>query len=151
MALFFDGITRIVMSFKMKPVKGCGWMLAGGIVSVIFEANRTVLSSPDTVVVGGTLRLPVAEGISPVDRALDGAAGGAVATAADADATPGPSYRLYKVMKGDLLGTIAQKQLGSSKRWKEILALNRDIFTDERHLPFGVEIRIPLNTMAANR
>ena len=36
MALFFDGITRIVMSFKMKPVKGWGWMLAGGIVSVIF-------------------------------------------------------------------------------------------------------------------
>lgn len=34
--LFMDGITRIVVSFKMKPVKGWGWMLAGGIVSVIF-------------------------------------------------------------------------------------------------------------------
>ena len=36
MALFVDGITRILVSFKMKPVKGWGWMLAGGIVSVIF-------------------------------------------------------------------------------------------------------------------
>ena len=36
LVLFMDGITRIVVSFKMKPVKGWGWMLAGGIVSVIF-------------------------------------------------------------------------------------------------------------------
>ena len=35
-ALFADGITRIIVSFKMKPVKGWGWMLAGGILSVIF-------------------------------------------------------------------------------------------------------------------
>jgi uncharacterized membrane protein HdeD (DUF308 family) len=35
-ALFVDGITRIIVSFKMKPVKGWGWMLAGGILSVIF-------------------------------------------------------------------------------------------------------------------
>ncbi len=36
LVLFMDGITRIVVSFKMKPVKGWGWMLAGGIFSVIF-------------------------------------------------------------------------------------------------------------------
>ena len=27
LVLFMDGITRIVVSFKMKPVKGWGWML----------------------------------------------------------------------------------------------------------------------------
>jgi uncharacterized membrane protein HdeD (DUF308 family) len=36
--LFIDGITRIIVSFKMKPVKGWGWMLAGGILSVLFAA-----------------------------------------------------------------------------------------------------------------
>lgn len=34
--LFADGITRIVVSFKMKPVKGWGWMLAGGVLSIVF-------------------------------------------------------------------------------------------------------------------
>jgi uncharacterized membrane protein HdeD (DUF308 family) len=36
MVLFMDGITRVIVSFKMKPVKGWGWMLTGGIVSVLF-------------------------------------------------------------------------------------------------------------------
>ncbi len=35
-SLFVDGVTRIILSFKMKPVKGWGWMLTGGIVSVLF-------------------------------------------------------------------------------------------------------------------
>jgi len=34
--LFADGILRIILSFHMKPVKGWGWMLAGGILSVVF-------------------------------------------------------------------------------------------------------------------
>ena len=36
-ALFVDGVTRIILAFKLKPVKGWGWMLAGGIVSVLFS------------------------------------------------------------------------------------------------------------------
>ena len=36
MVLFFDGITRIIMSFRMKPAGGWGWMLTGGILSVLF-------------------------------------------------------------------------------------------------------------------
>jgi len=34
--LFVDGVTRVVLSFNLKPVKGWGWMLAGGIVTVVF-------------------------------------------------------------------------------------------------------------------
>ncbi len=33
--LFADGILRIILSFQMKPVKGWGWMLVGGILSVV--------------------------------------------------------------------------------------------------------------------
>lgn len=34
--LFVDGITRVIVSFKMKPVKGWGWMLTGGVFTVLF-------------------------------------------------------------------------------------------------------------------
>jgi uncharacterized membrane protein HdeD (DUF308 family) len=36
MALFMDGILRTIIAFTLKPVKGWGWMLAGGISSVVF-------------------------------------------------------------------------------------------------------------------
>jgi uncharacterized membrane protein HdeD (DUF308 family) len=35
MVLFADGVMRVILSFHMKPVKGWGWMLAGGILSVV--------------------------------------------------------------------------------------------------------------------
>jgi uncharacterized membrane protein HdeD (DUF308 family) len=36
MVLFADGMLRIILSFHMKPVRGWGWMLAGGLLSVVF-------------------------------------------------------------------------------------------------------------------
>ena len=36
MVLFVDGILRVILSFHMKPVTGWGWMLVGGILSVLF-------------------------------------------------------------------------------------------------------------------
>jgi uncharacterized membrane protein HdeD (DUF308 family) len=36
MALFVDGLTRVVLAFKLKPVSGWAWMLAGGILTVVF-------------------------------------------------------------------------------------------------------------------
>jgi uncharacterized membrane protein HdeD (DUF308 family) len=34
--LFADGVVRIVLAFHMRPVSGWGWMLAGGILSILF-------------------------------------------------------------------------------------------------------------------
>ena len=34
--LFVDGLARIVISLKMKPVSGWGWMLIGAILSIVF-------------------------------------------------------------------------------------------------------------------
>ncbi len=121
------------------------------IVRSVFEANQSVMSSPDMVVVGSALRLPVVEGIVPRHGATGAPLGGAVADAKNPERRADPAYRLYKVKKGDLLGTIAQQHLGSSKRWKEILALNEGLFPDARHLPTGVEIRIPLDTLVDAR
>ena len=36
MSLFLDGIMRVIVAFKIKPVRGWGWMLTGGIVSALF-------------------------------------------------------------------------------------------------------------------
>ena len=49
--------------------------------------------------------------------------------------------RSYVIRKGDVLGTIAQHQLGSSTRWREILALNPRL--DEKKLLVGTKILLP--------
>jgi uncharacterized membrane protein HdeD (DUF308 family) len=36
MVLFAEGLLRIVLAFQMRPVPRWGWMLAGGILSVLF-------------------------------------------------------------------------------------------------------------------
>jgi uncharacterized membrane protein HdeD (DUF308 family) len=36
MVLFIDGVTRVIVSFQMKPVKGWGWMLTCGVLSLVF-------------------------------------------------------------------------------------------------------------------
>jgi uncharacterized membrane protein HdeD (DUF308 family) len=35
MYFFVDGVTRVILSFRMKPVKGWGWMLTCGILSLV--------------------------------------------------------------------------------------------------------------------
>jgi peptidoglycan endopeptidase LytE len=53
----------------------------------------------------------------------------------------------YTVLKGDTLGTIAQKLLGSSARWREIWTQNPSI-TDPNKLSIGQIIRIPAQSSA---
>lgn len=117
------------------------------IVNAVFQANRSVLTSPDTMIAGRVLRLPNIKGSAPRPNPSAGEAPLATVAANPAPRQPA-DYRLYTVKKGDLLGTIAQRELGGARRWKEILALNRDVCSDARHLPCGVEIRIPLDGLA---
>ena len=51
--------------------------------------------------------------------------------------------RTYRVREFDTLSSISQDQLGSAKRWKEILQLNSDKLSRERDLKPGMELRIP--------
>jgi len=53
--LFVDGILRIILSFHMKPVKGWGWMLAGGILSVVFALMIWLQFPASSLWVVGTL------------------------------------------------------------------------------------------------
>lgn len=53
-----------------------------------------------------------------------------------------PTYREYTVRDGDTYTTIAQKQLGTMRRWEEIQALNPKI--SPRKLRAGMVIKIPV-------
>ena len=47
----------------------------------------------------------------------------------------------YVVKKGDTLGDISKKTLGTSKRWQEFVELNKII--DEDRIPAGTVLKIP--------
>lgn len=49
----------------------------------------------------------------------------------------------YKVQRGDHLGEIAAKTLGSSKRANEIYELNKDLMSDEDSLTVGMTLKLP--------
>ena len=61
--------------------------------------------------------------------------------AAQAPAMP-QAAATYQVVKGDTLWSIAQKQLGSGQRYKEILALNPQI-TQGTALTIGTTLKLP--------
>lgn len=49
----------------------------------------------------------------------------------------------YTVMPGDTLSQISTKKLGTSRRWEEILDLNRDKLPDEYSLRAGMVLKLP--------
>lgn len=59
-------------------------------------------------------------------------------TTAPAKASSGASY---KVRSGDTLGAIAQRELGSAARWREIAALNPEL--DPKRLSVGASLTMP--------
>lgn len=53
------------------------------------------------------------------------------------------NLRRYQVQKGDTWYKLAAKFMGDARRWKELYALNDDIFPDATKLRTGVKIRVP--------
>jgi nucleoid-associated protein YgaU len=56
---------------------------------------------------------------------------------------PDGAVRTHKVVDGDTLPALAARYLGSAKRAGEIYESNRDVLSDPRLLPIGVELKIP--------
>lgn len=54
-----------------------------------------------------------------------------------------PAPRTYTVKSGDTLGKIAQRHLGASKRWREILDLNKSKLDDENSIQVGMVLALP--------
>ena len=60
-----------------------------------------------------------------------------------AEAVQRADYGTYLVKKGDTFSTIAQKVLGTYKRWKEVHSLNKKEFPRPEDLREGAEIKVP--------
>lgn len=58
-------------------------------------------------------------------------------------ARPESEQRIHRVVDGDTLPALAERYLGDTSRWEEIFAANRDVLTDPRLLPIGVELKLP--------
>ncbi len=57
--------------------------------------------------------------------------------------TPTAGGNTYTVQRGDVLSVIAQKTLGSARRWPEIVAANRGSIEDPETLSVGMVLKIP--------
>lgn len=56
---------------------------------------------------------------------------------------PPGSYDLHRVVRGDTLRSIAERQLGDAELADEIFSMNRDILEDADHIYPGMPLRIP--------
>lgn len=110
----------------------------GSLVKKLAEFND--LSDPDTLRAGHRLRIPAAE-------TLTGGQGPVGSSPAPPPPpkpqTEPPAPKTYTVKPGDTLSEIAQRQLGTSRRWKEIVELNREAIRDESNLHVGTVLKLP--------
>lgn len=76
-------------------------------------------------------------------------AGAGVASAQDAPAPPDqPPARPHTVVAGENLSGISEAELGTSDRWVEIFAFNRDSLANPDVIEVGQVLHIPLATVA---
>lgn len=117
----------------------------GNLWTKLVPFNKGKISSNGSVRVGVTLVLPPKEALlgKPLPEAADARTTEATRrsepASKKADAKSAP--RTYTVQRGDTLSDISRKTLGTSKRWQEIMELNR--LEDETALVVGATIKIP--------
>jgi LysM repeat protein len=121
----------------------------------IYEANHNLLKSPDEIVVGQKLILPVLK--TAVENKSEGSLfsgslldkikslGGRENTSVP---SPKPAIKSsgkeYVVKDGDSLWRIAASQLGNGSLYPEISKLNTDILKDEDNLVVGMRLKMPV-------
>ena len=116
------------------------------VIDAIYQANRSVLSSPDLLCVGVELALPVVEGVAGpagVSSRAGAPRSTKVAAATPKSKTSSQGLRWYQIKKHDRYVTIARKQLGDGSRWREIYELNKGKFPDPQLIRDGVRIKLP--------
>ena len=97
---------------------------------------------PASLHVGQELRLP-AGGVVPTARSTEKAAK-AVHVVNGGGAPRSSQGRRYTVKPGDVLSTIAQRELGSARRWREIVAANPGLQPES--LLIGSVLALPAGT-----
>ena len=69
----------------------------------------------------------------------------------DIRSVKGREYYIYRILPGELLGTIAQHWLGNRQLYKEILKANKVMIPDEDNYQAGQFINLPMNDFLRNQ
>jgi len=114
------------------------------------EFNKATIPNPTKMRAGMTVRLPAVHVLrgeaAPVPSMQQ------VALPQQAMQTPesagmssqqSEGGREYVIQKGDTLGAIAARELGSAKKWEAIYQANRDRMKNPSDLRIGKALRIP--------
>ncbi len=119
----------------------------------LLELNQDKINNPKKLEPGTVIVIPVevdADQVSSEDEpevmentvsnpVIEEKSSGEMAVQSSSDS----QSREYVVKKGDTLGEIALRELGTSKRWKEILELNKDRIKDPKKIRVGQKILLP--------
>ncbi len=106
----------------------------------LYEHNRATIGNPRAMKIGTRIELPSVEVLTGQPRVEP--AQPALPEPAVAESTPTVGRR-YTVKAGDNLGSIAKSQLGSTKRWQDLLAANSKVLRDPKQLKPGMTLVIP--------
>ncbi|MSR29528.1 MAG: LysM peptidoglycan-binding domain-containing protein [Phycisphaerales bacterium] len=82
---------------------------------------------------------PIPDAITPSPQSLP------EMLATPSDAVPA-SEREYVVQKGDTLGAIASREMGSAKKWNQLYEANKDRIKGPTDLRIGQPLRIPADS-----
>jgi nucleoid-associated protein YgaU len=112
----------------------------GALYTELAESNGGRVGEDGRVRVGASILIPPRDELGSPAGAGTRVADGSSSREPEPGAEPD---RRYTIRKGDTLGEISQRLLGTSKRWREIMELNEDVIDDEDVVPVGVTIKIP--------
>jgi len=136
---------------KLHPVKEGETLFAisvrhygdGTLWKALAEFNKSAVPNPARMRNGVTLRIPPIEVLKPGAMPRSAPAGAPAPTVPSSSPTA-PAPGTYTVQRGETLSEIAQRTLGSSKRWPELVKANENVIRDPNALVPGTVIRIPV-------
>lgn len=115
----------------------------------LVEFNQGGIPADGSLRIGMKIKLPTPEEVASATLRPGTHAKASETMIKDAERSlpPRPTttgrQRTYIIRKGDTLGTIASRELGSAKRAREILDLNRGTLKSPDIVPLGATIKLP--------
>ena len=117
----------------------------GSMHAALGRFNAGVLEADGALPKGAVIRVPSRGVLLRGDGSLAaGGVGGGNEGGVGAGRPRLSETRTYVVKRGDVLGRIAQRELGTSKRWREILELNADRLKRPEDLWVGMKLKLPV-------
>lgn len=119
-------------------------------VRALVEFNK--MSDANVLRPGDRIRIPVTQqvavadvppGFEPVNETPDGAGPTEIPPGFVSAAEARSASATYTIKSTDTLSEISLRLLGTSRRWREIVALNPDVITDPDQIPAGAVIKVP--------